>query len=157
LEELLTARGVTLLVDVRTVPRSRRNPQFDRDAFAKTLRATGIAYRHEPALGGFRRPRADSRNTAWRNAGFRGYADHMETREFAQRLEELEEQAGQERLAVMCAEAVPWRCHRMLLADALTARGIDVFHILGRGRDERHAMTPYARVEARRVTYPGLV
>ncbi len=153
--EVLRVHGVTRLLDVRTVPRSRFNPQFNKDTLPGALRAAGIAYDHLPALGGLRHPRADSPNTAWRNASFRGFADYMQTPDFAAALETLMEQAGRGQVAIMCAEAVPWRCHRSLIADALTVRGVQVEHILGAGRRQRHALTPWARAEGECVTYPG--
>lgn len=152
---LLREHGVTRLLDVRTVPRSRFNPQFNRDTLPGALRAAGIAYDHLPGLGGLRHPRADSPNTAWRNASFRGFADYMQTPEFAAGLHTVLELARHERVALMCAEAVPWRCHRSLIADALTARGVPVEHILNAGRSQRHSLTPWARVEGECVTYPG--
>lgn len=155
--EMLRASGATLLLDVRTVPRSRHNPQFNRETLPEELARAGIAYRHEAPLGGLRRPRRDSTNTAWRNAGFRGFADHMETAEFEKALGELLDLAHRERVVIMCAEAVPWRCHRSLIADALTARGVEVRHIIGPGRENIHRLAPYARVEGGRVAYPGLV
>ena len=153
---LLTIHGVRRLVDVRTVPRSARNPQFGREALAASLAAAGLGYLHVPALGGLRKPRPDSRNTAWRNEGFRGYADYMETEAFERALGELIERARRERIVVMCAEAVPWRCHRSLLADALVARGVPVRHVLGPGDPPPHRLSPHARVDAGgRVGYPG--
>jgi uncharacterized protein (DUF488 family) len=157
LVDLLAAHGVRQLADVRTIPRSRRNPQFNCEALPEALGAAAIAYRHRPALGGLRRPRADSANTGWTNAGFRGYADYMETEAFAQALAALVEGAREAVTAIMCAETVPWRCHRSLIADALVARGIDVRHIVGPGRDAPHVLTPWARVEGTRITYPGVV
>ena len=154
--EILTAHGVATLVDVRTVPRSRRNAQFNRDTLPASLGAATIAYAHLPALGGHRKPRPDSINAAWRNPGFRGYADHMQTPEFAAGLDALlalARAAGT--TAIMCAEAVPWRCHRSLIADALTARGIRVEHLLGVKRAEPHVLTSFARVSGSRVTYPA--
>jgi len=151
---LLRAHGVTHLVDARTVPRSRRNPQYNREALPEALRPAGIGYAHVPGLGGLRRPRRDSVNTAWRNAGFRGYADYMQTPEFAESLEALIALAAREHVAVMCAEAVPWRCHRSLIADALTVRQVSVEHILDGGR-QGHRLTPWARVDGVRLTYPA--
>jgi len=151
---LLRAHGVTHVVDTRTVPRSRRNPQYNREALPEALRPAGIGYAHVPGLGGLRRPRRDSVNTAWRNAGFRGYADHMQTPEFAESLETLIALAARAQVAVMCAEAVPWRCHRSLIADALTVRQVPVEHILDGGR-HRHRLTPWARVDGVRLTYPA--
>jgi uncharacterized protein (DUF488 family) len=152
---LLAAHRVQRVADVRRFPRSRRHPQFNTDALARELPAAGVAYRHWPALGGFRRARPDSRNTAWRHASFRGYADYMETDAFAAALDALLDDAGQGRTAIMCAEAVPWRCHRSLISDALVARGVEVFHILGPARAEPHTLTAGARVEGRRILYPG--
>jgi Domain of unknown function DUF488 len=153
--EMLRAHGVERIVDVRTIPRSRRNPQFNSEELAAALRRAGIGYTHLKALGGLRHARADSRNLAWRNASFRGFADYMQTPEFEQGIARLLELAAKSRCAIMCAEAVPWRCHRSLIADALTARGIAVEHILSRLRRERHRMTPFAKVRGKRVTYPG--
>ncbi len=152
---LLRAHGVTLLADVRTVPRSRRNPQFNRETLPGALAAAGIGYRHLPGLGGLRRPRPDSRNLAWESESFRGFADYMGTPEFEGALDELLELARRERVAIMCAEAVPWRCHRSLIADALVARGVRVEHILGPARRQPHALTRFARVEGGRVVYPA--
>ena len=152
---LLRAQGVAQLVDVRTIPRSRRNPQFHRETLAETLPTAGIAYVHMSRLGGLRKTRADSVNLGWRNAGFRGYADYMETPEFARGLEALIELARQRPTAIMCAETVSWRCHRSLIADALTARGIAVEHILAAGRAEPHVLTAFAVVRGTRVTYPA--
>ena len=153
--ELLRTHEIERLVDVRRFPRSRRHPHFNADALAEALPAAGIVYRHLPGLGGFRRPRADSRNAGWRNASFRGYADYMETDAFADQLAALLEEAGAGRTAYMCAEAVPWRCHRSLISDALVARGVEVRHILGAERAEPHALTTGARVEGTRLVYPG--
>lgn len=155
--DLLSSFGITLLVDVRTIPRSRHNPQFNRETLPERLRRAGIAYRHEPSLGGLRRPRRDSTNLAWRNPGFRGFADYMETDEFEHGLDALEDLARRERVAVLCAEAVPWRCHRSLISDAWTARGHEARHILGAGRDQAHALSSHARIHGARVTYPGIV
>jgi uncharacterized protein (DUF488 family) len=155
LTEMLGAHGVTRLVDVRTVPRSRHNPQFNRESLPAPLAAAGITYTHMPGLGGLRHPRKDSINLGWRNSGFRGYADYMQTEDFAQSLDALIEQARGERLAIMCAEAVPWRCHRSLISDALTARGHHVLHIMSAQRADPHELTSFARVEGARVTYPA--
>jgi uncharacterized protein (DUF488 family) len=152
---LLRAHGVRFLADIRTVPRSRRNPQFNRETLAATLEQAGIGYAHVPALGGLRHPRRDSINTAWRNDSFRGYADHMQTPAFAEALGGLLAQARAAPTAVMCAESVPWRCHRSLLGDAATARGVPVFHIMTATRAQPHRMTDSARVQGDRVTYPG--
>jgi len=154
--ELLARNGLAQLADVRTVPKSRRHPQFVREALAESLPRAGIAYRHFPGLGGLRKPRPDSANTAWRNASFRGYADYMQTPPFARALDDLVAWAGQP-TAIMCAEAVWWQCHRQLVADALVARGVEVRHIVSAAVPEPHRLTEFARVEGTRVTYPGLV
>jgi uncharacterized protein (DUF488 family) len=151
---LLREAAVPLLVDVRRFPGSRRYPQFAREALSRSLQEAGIVYRHEPDLGGRRDPRPDSPNRAWRNAGFRGYADHMGTPDFALALGRLLE--APPRTAVLCAEAVPWRCHRQLIADALVARGAEVRHILGPGRHQAHTLHAEAVVDAQgALTYPG--
>lgn len=153
--EMLQGHGVKRLVDVRTVPRSRHNPQFNGDALPDALKEAGVAYTHMPGLGGLRHPRPDSVNSAWRNDSFRGFADYMQTPEFATNLAALIEGGRKERLAIMCAEAVPWRCHRSLIADALVARGVPVEHILSAIRAQPHTLTPWARVEGETVTYPA--
>jgi len=152
---MLRAHTVKMLVDVRSVPKSRHNPQFNRDTLPEPLAEAGIGYIHLAALGGLRHPANDSRNTAWKNLSFRGYADYMQTPEFARGIEELLRIDSLSPAAIMCAEAVPWRCHRSLIADALTARGIPVWHILGEHREEPHRVTSFALVEGSRVTYPG--
>ncbi len=152
---LLLAHRVTRLVDVRTVPRSRHNPQFNRDTLPETLASEEIGYTHMPGLGGLRYCRADSPNKGWRTGGFRGFADYMQTDEFAGNIEKLMELGEHERIAVMCAEAVPWRCHRSLIADALLARGVGVVHIMGKTSVIAHALTQFARVDGIRVTYPA--
>jgi uncharacterized protein (DUF488 family) len=153
--DLLRSCEVVTLVDVRTIPRSRRNPQYGQEALARELEAAGMRYVHLPRLGGLRHARKDSDNAAWRNASFRGYADHMQTGEFEEGLVELRALARESRVAVMCAESVPWRCHRSLIADALFARGVVVEHILGRGRTRPHRLTPFAVLRGRQVTYPA--
>ena len=152
---VLRAHTIALLADIRTIPKSRHNPQFNSDALAASLAAARIGYRHLAALGGLRHARRDSINTAWRNASFRGFADYMQTPEFAAGLDELIEIATANRTAIMCAEAVPWRCHRSLVADALVARGIPVEDILNENRAVPHKITPFAVVSGTRVTYPG--
>ena len=152
---ILRAHGIGRLVDVRTIPRSRRNPQFNRENLPASLNNAGIEYLHMPGLGGLRHPRKDSANTAWRNESFRGYADYMQTPEFEENLNRLVEVASERPTAIMCAEAVPWRCHRSLVADALLARGIEVLEILGETKSQPHAMTSFAKLEGRKVTYPG--
>jgi uncharacterized protein (DUF488 family) len=154
---LLHAHGVRQLADIRSIPRSKRHPHFAGDALAVSLPAAGIAYRHFAALGGHRKARRDSPNTAWRHEGFRGYADHMQTKEFEGALGELIAYAADEGTAIMCAEAVWWQCHRQLTADALVARGIDVAHIMSARAAPAHSLTAFARVANGAVTYPGLI
>jgi uncharacterized protein (DUF488 family) len=151
---LLKAHRIERLVDIRTIPRSRHNPQFNHDALPARLQAARIAYRHLKALGGLRHARADSKNLGWHNASFRGFADYMQEAEFAAGLERLIELASEKRTAIMCAEAVPWRCHRSLVADALLARGIRVEHIMSGKRTAAHALTSFARVRKGKITYP---
>jgi len=155
--ELLQAHGVTGVADVRTVPRSRRHPHFSRESLGELLPSHGIAYIHLPGLGGLRKPRPDSPNGGWRHEGFRGYADHMGSREFADALDALLAFAGERRAAVMCAEAKWWQCHRQLVADALVAGGIEIRHIMSAREPARHELTPFARVAGSTVRYPGLV
>jgi len=156
LAALLRAHGVAQLADVRTVPKSRRHPHFARESLAAALPGVGIRYRHVDGLGGLRKPRPDSRNTAWRNDSFRGYADYMETAAFERALDELIEWSQSGATAIMCAEAVWWQCHRQLIADALVARGIEVRHIMRADAAPAHALTAFARVNDARVTYPGI-
>jgi uncharacterized protein (DUF488 family) len=151
---LLQAHAVTRVVDVRTVPRSRHNPQFNRDILPASLKLAGIGYVHIAALGGLRHTTKDSINAGWRNASFRGYADYMQTPEFGKAMDELVPLAKQERIALMCAEAVPWRCHRSLIADALLVRGIRTEDIMSAARRQVHALTPFAKVHGTRITYP---
>jgi uncharacterized protein (DUF488 family) len=153
--DLLRAHGVKRVVDVRTVPRSRRNPQFNRETLPGKLHSRRIHYRHLAALGGLRHARKDSQNSGWKNASFRGFADYMQTPEFDEGLEKLIALGRQEQVVVMCAEAVPWRCHRSLIADALTVRGTPVRHIMSRTRAEPHQLTSFAHVKGLRLTYPG--
>jgi uncharacterized protein (DUF488 family) len=155
LVELLRTFGVSTVVDIRTVPRSRHNPQFGQDALRSALRVRGLRYVHVPELGGLRRPRKDSPNDGWHNASFRGFADYMLTEDFEIGLEKLRALADAARAALMCAEAVPWRCHRSLIADALTARGAKIEHITSRTRSTPHRLTPFALVDGPRVTYPA--
>jgi uncharacterized protein (DUF488 family) len=151
---MLEAHGIRQLVDVRTIPRSRRNPQFNRENLPASLESAGIGYRHMPGLGGLRHARKDSVNTGWRNASFRGYADYMQTTEFYENLNQLIQIAAEAPTAIMCAEAVPWRCHRSLIADALVARGIPVLEILSATKAQRHALTQFAKVDGQTLTYP---
>ncbi len=152
---MLAAHGVRLLADVRAIPGSRHNPQFAGNALASSLSAVGILYSHMPGLGGLRRPRRDSVNMGWRNTSFRGYADYMQTAEFQQSLEQLIESASQNVTAVMCAEAVPWRCHRSLIADALLVRGVRVQEIVSAATTTEVALHAWARVEGTSITYPA--
>ena len=152
---LLQTHGIHLLTDVRITPYSRRNPQFHSDALAKSLADAGIQYRHMPALGGRRKRRPDSMNVGWRNEGFRGYADYMQTRAFWDALEKLIASGRQLPVAIMCAEAVPWRCHRTLIADALVSRGWTVRHILSASSLQTHTLTSFAKLDEGRLTYPA--
>jgi len=151
---MLVAHRVSQLVDVRTVPRSRHNPQFNGDALAASLAAAGIGYVHAPGLGGFRRAAPDSPNAGWRNLSFRGYADYMQSAEFAENLFALIELARRDRVALMCAEAVPWRCHRSLIADALVVHGVATCEIASASRLQAHRLTPFARVRGCELSYP---
>jgi uncharacterized protein (DUF488 family) len=153
---LLRAHGIHTLVDIRSIPRSRRNPQYDQAALQQAIEAAGLVYQHLPALGGHRRARADSPNTGWLNPSFRGYADYMQTESFEQglcELLELNRVAGP--LAIMCAEAVPWRCHRSMVADVLVTRGISVLHILGPASARGHRLNPMARIDGAVLFYPA--
>ena len=155
--QILNSHQIKTLVDVRTFPGSRRYPQFNKAELAESLEAIGIRYEHHPKLGGRRKARPDSKNTAWNNEGFRGYADHMETAEFQQGIEELLKLARLQLTAVMCAEAVWWRCHRSLISDYLKAEGAKVLHILGEKKTEEHPYTPVARTVDGRLSYEGLL
>lgn len=155
--EMLRGHRITQLLDVRTVPKSRHNLQFAGAALAASLAGAAIGYQHLPVLGGLRRPRPDSSNGGWRNTSFRGYADHMQTPAFAEAIEMLVERARRERIVCMCAEAVPWRCHRSLIADAVLARGLQVDDIVDATHVRTHRLTPFARVEGTSVTYPSLL
>lgn len=152
---ILKSFGIEALVDVRTVPRSRHNPQFNKDELERTLPEVGIEYAHTKDLGGLRHPVKDSINTAWRNDSFRGYADYMQTPAFDQALTRLVDYASTKRTAIVCAEAVPWRCHRSLIADALLARGIQAIEIMGESKSHPHKLTPFASVQGSQVQYPG--
>jgi uncharacterized protein (DUF488 family) len=153
--EMLTAHGIELVADVRTVPRSRHNPQFNSNVLPASLREQGIEYRHLPDLGGLRHAKKDSLNTGWENTTFRGFADYMQTDDFEKELAELTGLAGEKKAAVMCAEAVPWRCHRALIADALMVRGVTVMHIMSRTSANEHTLTSFAKVNGTTITYPG--
>ncbi len=151
---ILAAHGIEQVIDVRTIPKSRHNPQFNSDALETSLKDHGILYKHLPALGGLRHAKKDSPNMGWENASFRGFADYMQTQEFADGLLKLIELSDTKKTALMCAEAVPWRCHRSLIADGLTVRGIPVMDIMSRTSVKPHAITPWARVEGTSITYP---
>jgi uncharacterized protein (DUF488 family) len=154
--DLLRAHGVRRVIDVRTIPRSRHNPQFNRDQLSPALHRARMHYTHMPELGGLRRARRDSTNLGWRNASFRGYADYMETSTFRENLDRCIALAKRERVVLMCAEAVPWRCHRSLIADAWLVRGIEASEIASRVRTRPHSLTPWARVTGTRLTYPAV-
>ena len=151
---VLQTYGIERLADIRTIPRSRHNPQFNDTTLANSLTAQHLEYVHIKALGGLRRARKDSPNTGWRNGGFRGYADYMQTEEFQDALEVLIHMSRRKRVAIMCAEAVPWRCHRSLVADALCVRGVPAVEILSDSSYRMHTLTPFAQVEGVRITYP---
>ncbi len=151
---MLQAHGIKRLIDIRTVPKSRHNPQYSSEALEQSLREAGIGYEHLKLLGGLRHPRKDSPNAAWRNDSFRGYADYMQTAEFEAGLNDLLKAAAREPVVIMCAEAVPWRCHRRLIADVLAARGYRVEHIMSPTKSDPHAITSFAKVEGTSVTYP---
>lgn len=153
--DLLKAHGVALIADIRTVPRSRHNPQYDIDILRETVPAAGITYRHLPGLGGLRRATGEETNAGWRNLSFRGYADYMQTVDFTTALDELVDLARDIPLALMCAEAVPWRCHRTLVADALMIRGLEVVHIMGPARSTAAHLTQFARTDGLVLTYPA--
>jgi uncharacterized protein (DUF488 family) len=152
---LVQAHGVTRLVDVRRIPRSRHNPQFNQQTLSDALHAAGISYQHIAGLGGLRPPRRDSINQAWRNSSFRGYADYMQTKEFREDLQLLIDLARRDRVVLMCAEVLPWRCHRWLIADALSARGLRVEHIMSEYHCRDHSLSSWARVRGTAVTYPA--
>lgn len=154
---ILVENRVEVLVDVRTFPGSRRYPQFNRDTLAESLKQAGIEYKHKADLGGRRKPRPDSHNSAWRNDQFRGYADYMETEQFKTGVRELLELASGKRVAVMCAEAVWWRCHRSLIADYLKAEGHEVVHIIDEKKTEEHPYTSAARIIDGELSYRGLL
>ena len=153
--ELLCTHGIAQILDIRTIPKSRRNPQFNSDALAASLRAVHIRYAHLKDLGGLRHPRSDSTNLGWRNESFRGFADYMQTPEFATALDRGIALASELPTALMCAEAVPWRCHRSLVADALLARGVCVLEIISSAQPKEHTLTPFARVRGKQITYPA--
>jgi len=152
---LLQAHGATCVVDVRTVPRSRHNPQFNKASLPRALKKAGLGYVHLPGLGGLRHAKRDSINLGWRNASFRGFADYMQTPEFEQSLNELIQLANQKRIVLMCAEAVPWRCHRSLIADALLVRGIRVENIMSLTSRTVHTLAPFAKIRGTTISYPA--
>ena len=152
--ELLQAYSINLLVDVRTVPHSRHNPQFNKETLPASLKQDGIRYIHMPEIGGLRHPKRDSINLAWENSGFRGYADYMQTQEFTDNLLKIVALARENCLALMCAEALPWRCHRNLLSDALVVHHVKVEHIIGKDSTINHQLTEFAQIEGTKITYP---
>ncbi|MBA2486896.1 MAG: DUF488 domain-containing protein [Nitrospira sp.] len=152
---LLTAHRISRIVDVRRFPGSRRYPHFGSDALGKSLTDAKVGYQHMPTLGGRRTAQPDSRNDGWKNAGFRGYADYMQTEEFQRAIDELRADATQARTAIMCAEAVPWRCHRSLIADALVTQGWEVAHIMSMGQAQVHRVTAFAVRQGDRLVYPA--
>jgi uncharacterized protein (DUF488 family) len=153
--ELLRINDVTLLADIRTIPKSRHNPQYWHDVLEASLSEAGIGYTYLPGMGGRRRTSTESINTAWRNASFRGYADHMQTEEFSTALEDLIAISREQLTAIMCAEAVPWRCHRSLVGDALLVRGIEVIDIMSATSNRPHVLREFAHVEGTEITYPA--
>jgi uncharacterized protein (DUF488 family) len=153
--DMLKAHDIAQLVDVRTIPKSRRVPQFNAESLEAALPKLGIEYVHLKTLGGLRHAKKDSVNTGWRNASFRGYADYMSTNEFRQGIERLLKLAHTKRTAIMCAEAVPWRCHRSLIGDALLVRGLRVEDIMSATLHREHELTPFAKVHGVEITYPG--
>ena len=155
--EMLREYGIKRVVDVRSIPRSRHNPQFNRETLSAKLRSARIGYVHLRKLGGLRHSRRDSINLGWRNASFRGFADYMQTSDFEAGLQRLIKLAKQKESALMCAEAVPWRCHRSLIADALVIRRIQVADIINGKRSQVHSLTSFARVSGNRITYPPAV
>jgi len=152
--DLLNVYSITLLVDVRTIPRSRHNPQFNKETLPVTLKSYGVKYIHMPEIGGLRHPKRDSVNIAWKNMGFRGYADYMQTKEFTDNLLKITALERENCLALMCAEALPWRCHRGLISDALVVRHVKVLHIISKDNTITHELTEFAHVEGNQITYP---
>ena len=152
--QLLETYHITLLMDVRSVPRSRHNPQFNKETLPDTLKHHNIRYIHMPEIGGLRHSKHESLNTAWKNSGFRGYADYMQTQEFTDNLLKIVSLARENHLALMCAEALPWRCHRSLISDALVIRHIKVEHIISKDSTISHRLNEMAHVEGTKITYP---
>jgi len=157
LGELLNSNRIQTLVDVRSFPGSRRFPQFNHKRLAEYLDSLGIDYKHLPSLGGRRKPKVDSKNTAWQNAAFRAYADYMETEEFEKGIAELLKLAQEKPTAIMCAEAVWWKCHRSLIADYLKSKGVEVMHVLSANKTELHPFTAAARIVRGKLSYKGLL
>jgi uncharacterized protein (DUF488 family) len=155
-KQLLTSHSIATLVDVRSFPGSRRYPHFNKPELARLLESAGIQYEHNPQLGGRRRPSPNSKNTAWRNASFRAYADHMETADFGEGMDALLNLAGEGKTTIMCAEALWWRCHRSLIADYLKANGVEVIHIVDEKKTETHPYTSAARIVEGELSYEGL-
>ena len=153
---LLQAHDVKLVVDIRTIPRSRHNPQFNQETLPASLAKSGIGYVQLEELGGLRHPYVDSKNKGWKNKSFRGFADYMQTPEFEAGISKLIKLANSTRVAIMCAEALPWRCHRSLIADALLVRGIQVEHIMTLKKRKKHSMTKWAHVDGKQITYPEI-
>ena len=151
--KIIRAYGMKKVMDIRTIPKSRHNPKFNEDVLRESLEAVQIGYLHMKGLGGLRHALKDSPNTGWRNASFRGFADYMQTAEFEENLETLIEEAKKTATVVMCAEAVPWRCHRSLIGDALLIRRVHVTHIMSAGSSRDHTLTPWAKVRGRKITY----
>lgn len=152
---LLREHGIKQLIDIRTIPKSRHNPQFNQPDLRRALKNKRIGYRHMKGLGGLRHAKKDSINMAWENASFRGFADYMQTDDFKKNLEKLIEYARKKQIAIMCAEAVPWRCHRSLIGDALLIRGFDVENIMSHTKTEPHTLTPWAKVRGIKIWYPA--
>jgi uncharacterized protein (DUF488 family) len=155
--ELIKTYSISLLIDVRTIPRSRHNPQFNKEILLNTLKTHSIKYIHIPEIGGLRRPKHDSINLAWKNIGFRGYADYMQTQEFTDNLLKILALSRENSLALMCAEALPWRCHRSLISDALVVRHVKVEHIISLNNCLSHELSEWAKVEGNQISYPLIV
>lgn len=153
--DLLRENAILRLVDVRTIPRSRHNPQYEQTALVKSLPEAGVEYVYSKELGGLRPPVKDSVNTSWRNASFRNYADYMQTAEFGRAIDHLTSLLKEKPTVIMCAEAVPWRCHRSLIGDALLVRGVKVYDIIGPHKISEHSLTPFASVNGTDIVYNG--
>ena len=153
--DILRAHSITRIVDIRTIPRSRHNPQFNQESLSESLKKSAIDYLLVKQLGGLRHSRADSPNMGWRNSSFRGFADYMQTQEFVEGIDQLVGLAQEGQVAIMCAEVLPWRCHRWLIADALLVRGVQVGHIMTIKTRSKHTLTKWAHIEGTQITYPG--